>query len=95
MKPTKEFLKKLISELQKQLAVIEKEELPKSVWDLKENDECWIISGKGQVIKYNTHFGHFGIRRAKGDMFLTEAAAREELAERIKSARTSNEGLDY
>ncbi len=93
MKPTKEFLKKLISDLQKQLAVIEKEELPKSVWDLKDNDECWIISDKGVVMRYHAGYALFETRRAKGDMFLTQEAAQKELAERIKIARIGKEGL--
>lgn len=93
MKPTKELVKKLISDLQKQLATMEKEELPKSVWDLKSGDECWIITGKGAVVRYNPIFGLFETRRAKGDVFLTELAANLELKRRQGIARNRPEGL--
>lgn len=93
MKPTKEFLKKVISDLQKLLAEVEKQEKPKSVWDLKDGDECWIISGKGVVMRYNVGFGLFETRRAKGDMFLNEESARVELIFRKGEARGRNQGL--
>lgn len=93
MKPNKEFLKNLISGLQKQLAQIEKEEKPTSVWALEYGDECWIISGKGVVMRYHAGYSLFEMRRSKGDVFLSEEDAHVELSMRRELAKGRASGL--
>lgn len=85
----------IVNEITKLLLNLVEDEPKKaaSVWDLKPGDTCWVITGPGRIQKYKAGHAYFAQRRAKGDAFLTEAAARTELAIRIQTARTNPQGL--
>ena len=61
---------------------------PHTIWELSGDDECWVITGKGEVMRYHANLNPFEKRRAIGNVFMTRKEAETELESRKQEMET-------